>query len=598
MRQDKAVAARTLLEEALRLDPADPALRHNLAEVLQSLGESAAAEQLFQELLADHPGFLPAYRSYLALLERRRLDPDRPDPRPVVLNNFGNALQALGQHGQAEGAYRRALALRPDYPHPWSNLSYVVRLQGRLAEAEQTARRALALQADHAGAWVNLGCALTELQCEQEAADCFRRALTLSPGHPEARHNLGSGQLLALLGRADLTEEEMLARHRAWGEDLAAEVPRLPLPPAREGSPRLAFLSSDLRRHAVTHFLEPLLEQLDRGRFEIVCYASQGEPGDAVTARLQALPLLWTPCLSFSDAELAGRIQSDAIDLLIDLNGHTRGMRLGALASHPARHQASWLGYPFLTGLPSIDVRISDHWVDPHDTPPPEQPVRMDRSQFVFRPPPEAPAVSPLPALSRGAITFGSLNNLLKLNPAVVALWSRILLRCEGSRLLLQYGQLGEPFWRGRVHGLFAAHGVPPERLLLRPALPGGAHLAAYHEIDIALDPFPYNGLTTSCEALWMGVPVVTLCGACRQGRGGTSLLQALGRPEWIADNEQAYLAIALQLAADPVALAAERLGLRERMERSPLRQEQEHARSFERCVDQILQMHPEAPAG
>ncbi|MFM7674737.1 MAG: tetratricopeptide repeat protein [Synechococcus sp.] len=598
LRQGKAAAARTLLEEALRLAPADPALRHNLAEVLRCQGEAAAAERVFQELLAEHPGFLPAYGSLLALLEHRRPDPDQPNPRPVLLNNYGNALQAAGRLAEAEAAYRRALALRPSYAHPWANLSYVLRLQGRLAEAELTARRALVLQEGHAGALVNLGCALTELQCEQEAAECFRRALVLSPGHAEARHNLGSGQLLSLLSRADLAEEELLARHCAWGEALVAGVPPLPLPPARGGLPRVAFLSSDLRRHAVTLFLEPLLEHLDRGRVEVVCYASQPEAGDAVAERLQALPLTWTPCLSLTDADLAARIHADAIDLLIDLNGHTRGMRLAALAGHPARRQASWLGYPFLTGLPSLDYRISDAWVDPQDTPPPERPMRMDRCQFVFRPPPEAPAVAPLPALSRGAITFGSLNNILKLNPAVVALWSRLLQACEGSRLLLQYGQLTEAYWRGRVHGLFAAHGVGPERLLLRPPLPGGAHLAAYSEIDIALDPFPYNGLTTTCEALWMGVPVVTLRGRSRQGRGGTSLLAALGRRDWIAAEEDHYLVNALQLAADPVALAAERLALRERMERSPLRQESEHARSFERCVDQILALPPPVPSG
>ncbi|MCT0223679.1 glycosyltransferase family 41 protein [Synechococcus sp. CS-1328] len=621
LRQGQPAKARALLEQALRLDDSHPAVRHNLAELLARSGELAEAERLFQALLRDQPHFLPAYRSYLRLLEQRQRagaassqgsDQGAPadDPRSVVLNNFGNALQAAGQLPESETAYRQALQLAPDYPHPWSNLANVLRLQGRLSEAEQAARRALALRQDHAGAWVNLGCALTEMLCEAEAATCFERGLELTPANAEARHALGSGQLLNLLSRDDLSEAEVLARHRAWGEALVAGIPPRPLPPVRAGTPRLAFLSSDLRRHAVTLFLEPLLEHCDRQRFELVCYASQPQPGDAVAQRLRALPLTWTPCLTLSDAALADRIAADGIDLLIDLNGHTRGMRLAALASHPARRQASWLGYPFLTGLPSLDYRLTDGWVDPegeiatdemiatHEESGPERPMRLDRCQFVFRPQEGMPEVSPLPALSSGRITFGSLNNLQKLNPAVVALWSRLLLQVEGSQLLLQYSQATDPYWRGRVHGLFAASGVPPERLKLRPYVAGNTHLSSYHAIDIALDPFPYNGLTTTCEALWMGVPVVSLRGASRQGRGGTSLLQALGRPDWIAADGESYVAIGRKLAADPVALAAERLALRERMRLSPLRQEQEHARSFERCVDQILALPPSGLVG
>ncbi len=605
--QGEVTRARSLLKAAIALDPSHPAPRHNLAELEFRSGQLDRAQALFEELVNGWPGFLPAYPAFLALLDHRRagagLAPD--DLRPVLLNNFGNALLAACQIPAAEGAYRRALGLRPDYVNALSNLSNALRLMGRLSEAELTARGALALQADHVGAWVNLGCALEELACHAEGEACHRRALELQADQPEALHNLGSGQLMRQLFRSDLSEAELLERHRAWGASLVARLApaqaafphREPSqPPARSGKPRLGFLSSDLRRHAVTSFLEPLLEKLDRQRYEVVCFASQLE-SDGVSERLRQLPLEWHPCHHLNDSDLASLIQREGIDLLVELNGHTRGTRLDALAARPAPVQVSWLGYPFRTGLPTIDYRLSDGCVDNGSDPEllaaqhhaAERSMLMDRCQFVYRPASEAPDVSPLPALEASGITFGSRSNLHKLSAEVIALWSRLLLACPDSRLLLQSSQLADPLWRGRMLGAFAAHGLAPERLMLLPYDHREDQLAAYHAIDIALDPFPYNGLTTSCDALWMGVPVVTLRGEVPQGRGGVSLLEALGRPEWIADDPGAYLAIAQALAVNPVGLSAERKGLRALMEASPLRQEADHARAFERCVERML---------
>lgn len=598
--------ARTMLEGAITLDPSHPAARHNLAELEFRSGRLDRAQALFEELVNGWPGFLPAYPSFLALLDQRQASGVAVSAalRPVLLNNFGNALLSAGQIGAAEGAYRRALGLRPDYAYALSNLSNALRQLGRFSEAEQLARRALALEEGHAGAWVNLGCALEELACHAEAEACHRRALELQGDQPEALHNLGSGQLMRELYRSDLSEAELLGLHCAWGEAMVASTapadvaapPERTLPPARSGKPRLGFLSSDLRRHAVSTFLEPLLEHLDRDRFEVVCFASQPQ-SDAVSERLNRLPLEWHRCHHLADGDLAGLIRREGIDLLFELNGHTRGTRLGALATRPAAVQVSWLGYPLRTGLPTIDYRLSDGWVENGSYaetwerlhPTAERSMLMDRCQFVYRPASEAPLVSPLPALEAPGITFGSRSNLNKLNAGVVALWSRLLLRCAFSRLLLQSSQLGDPHWRGRMLGAFAAHGVAAERLILLPYDHSLGQLEAYNAIDIALDPFPYNGLTTSCDALWMGVPVVTLRGQVPQGRGGVTLLEALGRPEWIADDQESYLSIALGLAADPVRLSAERKGLRAVMEASPLRQEADHARAFERCVERML---------
>lgn len=593
LRQGDQVQAEHLLGQAVQLDPRHPVARHNLAELHYRQGRLEPAQAMFVQLVNDVPDFLPAYPSLLDLLEQRLAAGDAPpeDLRPTLLNNYANVLLGLGRLPEAEQLYRRSLALRPDYANAWSNLSNTLRLRMQLTEAEQAARRALALQPDHVSSLVNLGCALEELACHAEAEACFRRALQLQPDQPQALHNLGSGQLMRQLYRADLSHGELIACHRRWGDAQLAAAPALAPPPPRAGAPRIGFLSSDFRRHAVTSFLEPLLEHLDRGRFDVVCFASQTE-NDACTERLQRLPLQWQPCHTLDDGALAALIRAEGIDVLIDLNGHTRGTRLGALASKPAPVQASWLGYPFLTGLPTIDYRISDAWVldgDNQEPKAPEQPLLMDRCQYVYRPLAEAPPVSALPALETEGITFGSRSNLNKLTPAVVALWSQLLHRCPGSRLLLQYSHLTDPQWRGWVRGAFAAHGLPPERLLLIDWDPTLQHLAGYRLIDIALDPFPYNGLTTTCDALWMGVPVVVLRGSVPQARAGVSLLEALGRSTWIADTPEQYLAIAEALAADPLRLSAERSSLRALMAASPLRQEAEHARSFERCLDRML---------
>lgn len=594
LRQGDETQAQELLQQAVGIDPADPVARHNLAELLFRQGRLDQAEALFVRLVNDVPHFLPAYPSLLDLLEQRLAAGQTlaDDLRPTLHNNHGNALLGVGQLPEAEQQYRRALALRPDYAHAWSNLSNVLRLRMRLTEAEQAARQALALQAQNTGGWVNLGCALEELALHAEAQACYQRALSLNPAQPEALHNLGSGQLMRQLYRADLSHAALLAVHRAWGQRQVQAAAPLPPPAPRAGVPRIGFLSTDFRRHAVMTFLEPLLEHLDRGRFELVCFASQTEH-DACSERLQRLPLQWQPCHGLDDATLAALIRAEGIDALIELNGHTRGTRLGALASRPAPVQATWLGYPFLSGLPTVDFRITDGWVldgDPSHPAGSEQPLLLDRCQFVYRPLAEAPGVSALPALEGGGITFGSRSNLNKLTPQVVALWSQLLLRCPGSRLLLQYSHLADPQWRGWVRGAFAGHGLAPERLRLVDWDPTPQHLAGYHAIDIALDPFPYNGLTTTCDALWMGVPVVTLRGTVPQGRAGVSVLEALGRADWIADTPEQYLAIAQALAADPVALSAERSGLRARMAASPLRQEAQHARAFERGLERMLE--------
>jgi predicted O-linked N-acetylglucosamine transferase (SPINDLY family) len=342
---------------------------------------------------------------------------------------------------------------------------------------------------------------------------------------------------------------------------------------------RIGYLSADFRRHSVAYFFEPLLTHLDRSRFECVCYAAMENP-DAVTERLEAASDQWRWVAGMDDTQLAAQIREDGIDIVVDLSGHTAGNRLLALQRRPARIQATWLGYPNTTGMSSVDYRIIDDITDPPDTVvfSTEKLAPVEDGFLCYQPPSDAPEVAPLPALSHGRVTFGSFNNLRKVTPAVIALWARVLAGVDGSRLLLKARSLGD--------APTAQHYRDMERVELRgPVAEPAGHLDSYRDVDIALDPFPYNGTATTCEALLMGVPVVTLCGNRHAGRVGASLLTQVGLTELIAEDVDGYIETAVALATDRERLAGLRAGLRARMAASPLCDRAGFARHMEAAL-------------
>ncbi len=467
-----------------------------------------------------------------------------------VRYHLGLALKDLGRLREAEGAFLAAAGLDPLRPEPHIALANLRREQGRVPDAI-------------------LG---------------YRRALALDPKAAAAAQNL------ALLLHYDPgTRGPALRRAaEAWARLVEARTPPQPLAPA-DPEPdrrlRVGFLSPDFRRHSCAFFLEPLLAHLDPRRVEVRAYADVWD-ADAVTARFEALCPAFLNVSRLPDEDLAARIRADQVDVLVDAAGHTGNNRLALFARRLAPVQATWLGCPGTTGLRSMDARLTDARADPpgasedHHI---ETLVRLEPVFLCFKPSPQAPPVAPPPSASGAPFTFGSFNALAKLSPEALSLWAEILEAAPGSRLLLKDRTLGDPAQQSELRARFAAAGIPGERLACAGWTASDAdHYAAYGQVDLALDPFPYNGTTTTCEALWMGVPVVALAGDRHAARVGASLLHAVGLPDLAAPGPEAYRGLALALARDPERLAALRSGLRPRMAASPLCDGPGFARAFE----------------
>ncbi|GFO68496.1 hypothetical protein GMLC_20750 [Geomonas limicola] len=536
------------LEEALRQDAGNARCHYLLAVVRMAVGNPAAA--------------LPAFRA------AQGLSPD--DVK--ILNDCGVALQQLGRPEEAAASYREALRLAPDYPDATVNLALLYKDQGRLVAAERVLREALPHQPDSLRVRYNLANFLHQQGRSVEAVQGYREVLRLAPEHLGALQNL----LFALHYSPSFSDYQIYQEHLRASRNPALRGAPVPASPLRQrgGRIRLGYLSPDFRGHSVASFIEPVLAHHDRERFEIFCYANLGNP-DESTGRIKGLAEHWRDLYQLSDEKAAALITQDRLDILVDLAGHTAGNRLPLFAGRLAPLQGTWLGYPDTTGMPAQDFRISDPLVDPpgqSDLLHSERLVRLPRCFCCYLPPACAPALAELPALRSGRVTFGSFNNLAKVTPEVIAVWGRILTALPAARLMLKCSPLADPEVCERLRAAFAELGIAPERLELRPGDPAPAqHLARYGEVDIALDTFPYNGTTTTCEALWMGVPVVTLAGTRHAARTGVTLLAGCGLEELIARTPEAYVELAYRLAGDLDRLQRLRKGLRARLAGSVL---------------------------
>jgi predicted O-linked N-acetylglucosamine transferase (SPINDLY family) len=484
----------------------------------------------------------------------------------------GVAEMECGARPVAEQCFREALRLEPERIEALNLLGVLLSQMGRLQEAEQVFANALELGKDYAPVHDNLG-RLRRLQGRaEESIACFRAALAL-----EAKAGTHSNLLLGLHYSRQFAPALIAREHRAWGDlhtqmtaPAGFEVERF----APNRRLRIGYVSPDFCRHAVAHFIEPVLRSHDRAAVEVFAYAEVVAP-DAVTARLRRLVDHWRPTLALDDDQLAAQIRADRIDVLVDLAGHTAGNRLPVFVRRPAPVQVTWLGYPDTTGLAAMDYRLTDEHADPvgrteefHT----ERLVRLPASFLCYQPKEQLPEPGELPAQRNGWITFGCFNHLAKWDESVLALWADVLALVPGSRLLLRARGVGDPGVTARLTVFFAGRGIGAERLRFSGAeLSDWDQLACYQQVDIALDTFPYHGTTTTCEALWMGVPVVTLAGETHVSRVGVSLLAAIGCEPWVAQTGDEYAAIACELAADLSKLAMTRVGLREQMRRSPL---------------------------
>ena len=586
--------AEPLYRQALALDPNHVHALHYLGALAHQAGRSDIAADLIGRAVALDVRSPNAHNSLGAALKalgradeaaaaHRRAIALKPD-FAVAHNNLAAALQDQGRLDEAIAACRRAIALQPDLAMAHLNLGAALRDQGELDAAVASCRQALALKPDYVEAWVNLGAALKDQGMRTEAAAAYGRAIALQPDYDLAHSNL----ILLQAGapHSDLGEGLDLARrHGKILQQRGGAYSAWTSAPAPDRL-RVGLVSGDLKDHPVGYFLEAILAKFDPARIELIAYPTHPET-TALTERIKPLFSAWRPVHGLSDEAAAAAIHADGVHVLIDLAGHMAHNRLGVFARRPAPVQASWLGYFATTGVQAMDYLIGDPFVTPpgeagHLT---ETPWALPETYLCFTPPDVALEVGALPAASGEGVTFGSFNTLMKMTDAVVTLWARVLQATPGSKLFLKTKQLNDAPARQGVERRFAAHGIAADRLILEGGSPRAELLAAYNRVDIALDPFPYPGGTTSVEALWMGAPFVTRRGDRFLSHLGESIAHNAGLADWIADDDEAYVAIAAGHAADLLRLASLRAGLRSQVLASPLFDAPRFARHLEHAL-------------
>lgn len=604
-------------ERGLALLPNDIGHAMNLGNARRAQGNLDAAVASYERALALAPGLAGAHASIgmVRRQQRNREDAIRHLRRALELDgnlapawvNLGKALAEFGDYGAAKPALERALQLAPNDAELWFYLGAAGRAAGDRNAALAAFTRATELRPDFATAHNNRGLVLFEMERLDEAVDAYEAALAIEPEFADALVNLGSARrehgriedAIELYERAlrnspdsisaatnialtmhalpGITPDQILARHREWDAACARALQITPRvhgrdPSAAERRLKVGLVSADFGFHPVGYFTIGFAEHHDRDAIEVICYSGRAAP-DAMTERFHAAADGWVETRALSDSALAERIASDGIDVLFDLSGHTTDNRLGTFACKPAPVQISWSGYPGTTGLAAMDYLVCDarHVGEGETAHHAERLIRMPAAFVCYSPPPTAPDVGPLPALANGFVTFGCFSNPSKINPALLDRWGRIMQALPGSRLVMIYRHLDHRANRERILGALGAYGVDPSRIDIHGKRPPEHFLEGYNGIDIALDTHPYSGGATTCEALWMGVPVLTLPGATFASRHALSLLTAAGMDEFVATDEDDYLARTVALAGDPEKLAEMRAGMRGKMAASAL---------------------------
>ena len=495
--------------------------------------------------------------------------------------NLGKVYQTLGDIPEAMTAYQRAIDIDARQPQAHCNLANALQLKGDLDAALQQFQRAMLACPTSPLLRTMYLCALNYASAPDRqaifAAHIKFADIFEAPLRPRVKM-AGTNATTTNALKNSSASEQALHSDGAPDKLKISPISNSPTgadaPIAKQRPLRIGYFSPDFKQHSVAHFIEPVLAAHDKSKFEVFCY-SNNLMADEVTQRIQNACAHWRVIADQSDEVVAKQIREDGIDILVDLAGHTPQNRLLVFARKPAPVQATWIGYPNTTGLTTMDYRITDAFADPvgdSDRFHTEKLIRLPECFSCFEAPRESPQVGALPALATGHITFGSFNNPLKFTPDVIEQWSHILKRVPNSRLVLKYQGLDSAFMSALLREKFGAQGIATQRLdIFGKDVSQLDHMNRYNQIDIGLDPFPYNGTTTTCDALWMGVPVITLAGRSHVGRVGVSQLTNIGLPELIGHNEDDYVDIAVALANDLPRLAALRSGLRERLRASPL---------------------------
>ena len=486
---------------------------------------------------------------------------------------LGNALYDHGQYNEAVECYGKAVKAEPKHAHALNNLGSTLRRLGRVTEAIMYLKHAIAIDDTYAQPYHNIGNALRDHGKIDEAITHYNHAILIDPNLVSAY----SGILLAMQ-YLECNQETSYNNHvkmcSVYTDTISSNANKPRINCTQKKLLRIGFVSADFRKHSVSYFLKPFFEHYDKRKLLIYCYYNRSKE-DTVTVSLQNNVDGWRDIVDKDDLQVAQIIQNDQIDILVDLSGHTDGNRLSLFARKPVAIQVTWLGYPDTTGLQAIDYRFTDHIADQpgqSDKHIAEQLIRLPDGFLCYQPPEDAPDIEPLNMEKSGYVTFVSFNNLAKVSQKTIKLWSNILHRTPNSRLLVKSSAFSCKVVRKQFSSLFEKESIDPTRIImLRKTASLAIHLKKYGKADIGLDTYPYNGTTTTCEALWMGVPVVTLCGGRHVSRVGSSILTHVGLESLIADDAPSYIDKAVSLAQDLDYLKNLRSGMRNRMINSTL---------------------------
>ncbi|HTW95999.1 MAG TPA: tetratricopeptide repeat protein, partial [Tepidisphaeraceae bacterium] len=565
---------------ALKLKPEYPEALNNLANSLHEKGEADEAIALYRRAIEVRPNYAQPYSNLgNALKEKGRIDEAiamcrralELDPAyPDAMSNLGACLFDKGMLPQAAEFCQRAVQLRPDYPEALNNLGTALRELSRMEEAVAAYQKCIALRPGMAPVYSNLGTVLKDLGSMPEAIAAYDQALKLDPKNSA----IAANRILAMHYLPEINPTSLFEEHLKWDEHYGAPVRATIAPHDNDRSPdrplRIGYVSADLRRHSVAFFLLGPLHHHDRGQFHVTLYSTTAR-ADEVTAQMRQAAENWVELTPYSDDAAAEKIRSDKIDILIDLGGFTANNRMPLFARKPAPVMVEYLGYPNTSGLQVMDWRLTDEKADPagaealHT----EKLMRLPETAWCFYPISGEP---PLAADDRRGVVFGSFNDFAKLNTPLLHQWARILNRVSGSRLLIKNRSTGQPSVQRKLRRELEGFGVSWDRVeLVLPQFQHEEHLRTYNAIDIALDTFPYHGTTTTCEAMWMGVPVVSRAGQSHVSRVGVSLLKSVGLDDLVGRDEEEYADLAVRLAEDRQRLRELRRTLRQRMKESAL---------------------------
>ena len=619
-------------ERALKLAPEDADVLNNLGNAYSDLKNSDKAIECFNSVIKENPNHVlslynlgvvftqtNSFASAIACLEKvKTLAPghfearnnlglcylgirEQEKARKEIMQaitiapeyaeahyNLGNVYKDLGNWDEALASYNKAISIKPDYAEAHNNLGNVYNDLGSWDEALASYNKAISIKPDYAGAYNNLGSVYKNLGNWVEALASYNKAISIKPDYALAHSSL----LFSEQYRPGHSAKSLFELHCKWderhGQNFRLDWPIHGNVPEPERKLRIGFVSPDLGRHPVGYFTVLLLENLSGHKIETICYSDR--IGDDLTKRIKSAANVWRDTHNVFDEDLSQIITSDEIDILIDLSGHSANNRLLVFARKPAPVQVTWAGYVGTTGLSAMDYLVSDMYSTREEEEPyyREKIIRMPDGWLCYEPPDFAPNVGPLPSNRNGSITFCSFNNPAKINEEVVSVWARILDGVVNSRLLIKYKGIDSKACIERLTAMFEAKGINQTRLVLEGPSPHAELLGRYNDVDIALDPFPYSGGLTTYEALWMGVPVITVPGETFASRHSQSHLSTIGLPELVARNRDDYVKLAVELANDGDRLTSLRANLRETMASSPICDGENFAAGFATIMREI----------